>query len=102
MDRGDLPVGRSRSCSAGCVGVHPPRTAEKSVPRLYSLAVRPADHAGVLLAAATDGIASGGRITDPKLTADTVLMPGRLAVISVGLLAASAAPALATRRSYGS
>src|SRR2546428_11679276 len=29
-------------------------------------------------------------------------MPGRLAVISVGLLAASAAPALAMRRSYGS
>src|SRR5438309_11934462 len=29
-------------------------------------------------------------------------MPGRLAVISIGLLAASAAPALAMRRSYGS
>ena len=29
-------------------------------------------------------------------------LPGRLAVISVGLLAASAAPALAMRRSYGS
>src|SRR2546422_4497900 len=71
MDRGDLPVGRSRSCSAGCVGVHPPRTAEKSVPRLYGLAVRPADYAGVLLAAATDGIAPGCWITDPKLAADT-------------------------------
>src|SRR4029077_12317281 len=72
MDRGDLPVGRSRSFSAGCVGVHPPRAAEKSVPRLYGLAVRPTNHARVLLAAATDGIASICRIPDPSLAVDTV------------------------------
>src|ERR1700704_3703008 len=71
MGPGDLRIGRSRGCIAGCVGLHPSGAAEKSLQRPYGLAVRPADHAGVLRAAPTDRVAIGRRITDPTLAADT-------------------------------